>query len=365
MSSGSSHANMDVYFTKSKFNEALGERVVESYSPGPLDQSTREHLEEFYTPLRRAAGFGRVEIVKYLLENGADINANSLFGCGLHSHLNRRRRYGREESDRLTFNALHLAIELDRCNVAKILVERGINLEFAPLKPGHDSGITALHQVAAHPLTATDTSLLEVIAKRPGVDVNAVDIDGQPPLLYAAECQVPSHRLPSERWHDEFFLDPSLIISTLLRLGANLDMSVLLRGETALDFRRETIEDWQGSLFRALMRRWRFKAALCLINQGANTERRPGEELSVMEEVFDSMQKARRLYCFDRRVTDLDILEILEKKFEGDLPVGTKPPKEKDWRSLIVKVEWNGTSCFMIREPDPVIINYHPGTDLR
>ncbi|KAK6196706.1 hypothetical protein LQW54_011274 [Pestalotiopsis sp. IQ-011] len=225
----------------------------------------------------------------------------------------------------------------DNFNVAKLLVERGINLGLAPLKPGHDSGVTALHLVAAHPLTATDTSLLELIAKRPCVDVNAVDAYGQPPLLYAAECREPRHHRPSERFMDEVFLDPSLIISTLVRLGASLDMSVLLRGETVLDPRRKTVQDWEGSLLRALMSRRRFKAALCLINQGASTERRPGEDLSLMEEVFESMQKARSLYTYDRRVTDRDILEIFEKRLEGDLPVGSdssvKPFKEKDWRS--------------------------------
>lgn len=356
---------MDVYFTKSK----LGERVIESYSLGPLDQSTREHLEQFYTPLHRAAGFGRVEIVEYLLENGADINANSLGLWEIDSSLDRRNRYQRGGRDRLTFNARHLAIELRSYNMAKLLVERGINLEFAPLKPGHDSSITALHRVAADPHTATDTSLLEVIAKRPGVDVNAVDVDGQPPLLYAAECRESWRDRPHGSWRDEVFLDPSLIISTLVRLGANVDMSVLLRGETFLDYLRKTVQYWQGSLLRALLSRRRFKAALCLINEGTSTERRPGEELSLMEEVFESMQKDRRLSKYRPQVIDRGILEILEKKLQGNLPVGSdspiEPSNEKGWRSLVHEVELREKACFVIRAPDPEIIDRWPGTDLR
>ncbi|ETS84206.1 hypothetical protein PFICI_02231 [Pestalotiopsis fici W106-1] len=268
---GSIRAPMDIYttrFAEQQFNPNIRPQppsaprydtdyTLGAYVQGPMDQATRERHSRCQAPLHIAAKFGHVEVVKFLLDHGADINAHSLglVPNGLSVFRDARDRHHFLSPDCVTLNALHVAILSGKAEVAKVLIQRGIDLELAPLRAGHESHITALHLAAAYPYVMGNISLLKMMARLPGVDVNAPDVDGQPPLMYAAECQSDNH--PSMR--------------ALVEVGADVNSRV------------NTREGFEGSLLVALIRRIRWGAAAYLIDKGASRDVEPGER-TLLEE---------------------------------------------------------------------------------
>ncbi|KAF3010282.1 Ankyrin-2 [Neopestalotiopsis sp. 37M] len=217
-----------------------------AFVQGPLDRETRVRHNRCQAPLHIAAKFGHVDVVEFLLDHGADINAHSLglVPNGLSVFRDARDRSQWSVPDCVTLNALHVAILSGKAEVGKVLIRRGIDLELAPLRAGHESRIAALHLAAAYPYDIGNITLLKMMAQLPGVNVNAPDVDGQPPLMYAAECQSNNH--PSMR--------------ALIDVGADVNCQVTTR------------EGFQGTLLVALIRRARWSAAAYLIDKGATRE---------------------------------------------------------------------------------------------
>ncbi|KAH6653785.1 ankyrin repeat-containing domain protein [Truncatella angustata] len=244
-------APIDVYRTKYRSmlireNEVHDPnlRLDDEYILGPLDQRTRQRHHFIHAPLHIAAKNGHANAVEFLIEHGADINAQSLgfMYRGLGIFNDARDRHSSFDENCITLNALHIAIIMGQAEVAKVLLQRSIDLKVAPLRAEHESNITAFHLAAAH--ATEDLDVLRIIGKRPDVDVNAPDIDGQTPIMYAAED--PLREFPA--------------FPVLKELGADIDCIVRTR------------DGIEAPLLVALIRRIRWKAAVKLIDAGANLE---------------------------------------------------------------------------------------------
>ena len=77
----------------------------------------------YATPLMRASESGHLDIVKYLVENGADVNfktsRHAIFATGKEANIN----------DDSSFTALYKAIENGHSDIVKYLVENGANID--------------------------------------------------------------------------------------------------------------------------------------------------------------------------------------------------------------------------------------------
>ncbi|KAM0812042.1 putative Ankyrin repeat-containing domain protein [Seiridium cardinale] len=267
---GSIRAPLDVY-TRRPFaiDNALRNMAAYTTLPwydlyvlGPLDQKTREKHVCCHAPLHIAAKRGHVKFVEFLLNHGADINAHSLqfIPSGLSIYRDARDRHSFFDENCVTLNALHVAIISGSVDVAKLLLRRGIDLKVTPLRVGRDSHITALHLAAAYPYPIENLSVLRMIGERPGADLDAPDVDGQTPLMYAAE---------------NHYMDFSAI-EVLKDLGADLDRVVRTR------------DGIEASLLVALIRRIRWNAAAKLIDVGASLHVPEGQR-----SLLDECKRAR------------------------------------------------------------------------
>ena len=147
----------------------------------------RDHRE--YTPLHHAAEHGAPNVVRALLETGADVNA---------------RATGFQTDYGWSWTPLHLAAEHNpEPGVVAALLEAGADLD-----PPTREGRTPLHQAAANPNPAVTAVLLQA-----GADVNTLSWAGETPLHVAAR------------------MNPNpAVLNLLLEAGADVNARGLGRG---------------------------------------------------------------------------------------------------------------------------------------
>jgi ankyrin repeat protein len=121
--------------------------LVRAYSP---DGWTALHLN-----------FGNLDLVKLLLDNGADINAVS--------------------KNKLAATPLQGSVVMKNLDLGKLLLERGANVS-----PRGEEGTTPLHESAG----SGQLEFVKLLIER-GADVNARDDAGKTPLTIALESKQP------------------------------------------------------------------------------------------------------------------------------------------------------------------------------
>ncbi|GMH36847.1 hypothetical protein BSKO_04720 [Bryopsis sp. KO-2023] len=127
-------------------------KVKELLSKGADLSST--HEDSRYTPLHAATRFGHVEIVKILIEAGANIFARAAYGL----------------------STLHIAVTYGQLNVIKVLIEAGAN---ANARDNKDD--TSLHSAAY----AGSPELVQFLLEN-GAEIDARNKFGSTPIIIAA-----------------------------------------------------------------------------------------------------------------------------------------------------------------------------------
>ena len=143
---------------------AIGDsaRVLEALDqhPGQLDT----YSPEGFTPLALAAHFGHLEVMRLLIERGADVN--------------------RVATHRIGVTPLHAALFGRQVEAARLLVERGANVTHARGGTGlKRAGWTPLHYAAGMGFSALVQPLLDR-----GADPSRPDEEGKSPLDVAIEA---------------------------------------------------------------------------------------------------------------------------------------------------------------------------------
>ncbi|MBN1974331.1 MAG: ankyrin repeat domain-containing protein [Sedimentisphaerales bacterium] len=170
--------------------------IVEFLIQHGADVNAKDEWGRGYTPLQRAAWSGNTEIIKLLLEAGADISAKDDRGqTVLHLPLDMKNSnfsqyWLSKDTIELLLNKgtdvnlkdkngrtpLHLAAESADVDIIKLLLDKGADVN----TKDDESGFTALHYAAR--LAKKDIVEL-LIAK--GADINDKDKDGRTPLYIA------------------------------------------------------------------------------------------------------------------------------------------------------------------------------------
>jgi ankyrin repeat protein/uncharacterized protein YegL len=195
-----------------------------------------------YTPLHYAIINFNVEIIKYLIEHGADVNA--------------------ETSDDFT-PPLHLAIEYNfNVKIIKYLVEQGANINAET-----NNGYTPLHWAACN---NSNVEVLQYLISQ-GVNVNAENYHGKTPLdvadteekkqilINAGAKTVTKYSPPSK---------PNIDIFEAIRQGDLITVKKLLQKDGKLIFARNNLGDM--SLHYAAKFNSNVDILKYLISQGSN-----------------------------------------------------------------------------------------------
>ncbi|KAL2130599.1 hypothetical protein VTI74DRAFT_6198 [Chaetomium olivicolor] len=163
------------------------------------------NLQVLGTPLHLAAKHGHRDIVDWLLDNGADIDAPSHRICECQS-LKSGRQPGRRLRDYPRWRALHTAMCHQERAVAELLIHRGASLD---LDENEGLNHTALHSAAAHGLIP----VIKLLALNDlNLDVNQRDAWDNTALHYVSEI-----------WSPRDSADIRDTIAKLLALGADLE----------------------------------------------------------------------------------------------------------------------------------------------
>jgi ankyrin repeat protein len=200
---------------RSSIDVAIVNRDVSSLRKWQTEGSLKESLElrnEFSeTPLMVAVDRGTLEIVAFLLEQGASIKVRDQFGNGL---IHRVRGDQAKEVFQLLLSrglslddctgfrndtALSLACQQGDVSVTSILLENGANC----LIPDRD-GRLPIHHAAVY-----SARCLDLLLKQDGIKIDAVDQFGCTPLLLAVWMNPDSEQ--------------SLRVSKLLDAGADVN----------------------------------------------------------------------------------------------------------------------------------------------
>jgi ankyrin repeat protein len=169
--SGVSAVVLAVYYGRRPIAEALAAQwppldIVEAAALGSLARvrelvAGNRDLARVYSPdgfpvVGLAATFGHPEIVTFLIENGADVNAVATNGTG--------------------YNALTGSVSQRRRDITKILLDRGANADYR-----YGPGWSPLHEAAMDGDAEVAAMLLDH-----GADPNAKNAEGKTPLGLAA-----------------------------------------------------------------------------------------------------------------------------------------------------------------------------------
>jgi ankyrin repeat protein len=261
-------------------------------------------------PLYFAAGQGDVEVVRLLLDHGADINeTNANQTTALHqATLNGRAAVVKlliergakiEAKDQFGATPLHEAAHWGQPEAARELLDRGANVQARD-----DHGDTPLH-IAAH---RGCTAVVKLLLDR-GANIEARNKDGMTPLMYAAESGGVLH-MRKDGFDAEDYPAPE-VINLLLDRGAHIEARSNW-GQTALH--RAAFHHRPDSV-RALLQRGANIQAID--NHGetplflANQVRR-GFERAVQENSSINPSQAHQQSVDRLRAADQEVVQVLE-----------------------------------------------------
>ena len=221
--------SLDVVEVLLKYKEEVDIEVGGEYHRNGSPLSTMVNNDSFgahcvsltcCTPLFLAAAYGHLDILRCLLENGADINASSADNC----------------------TPLMIALENGKLNVVTFLIEHGANVDLKD-----DRGDTALHYAMSRYILYHCNASLEVCSclTEHGADVNGRNSNkelnsSRTPLMIASRCS----RVDA--------------MTFLIKHGANVNLQDK-EGETALHY---AVDSFDVSC----------EALRCLIENGANVD---------------------------------------------------------------------------------------------
>ena len=221
--------SLDVVEVLLKYKEDVDIEVGGEYHRNGSPLSTMVNNDSFgahcvsltcCTPLFLAAAYGHLDILRCLLENGADINASSADNC----------------------TPLMIALENGKLNVVTFLIEHGANVDLKD-----DRGDTALHYAMSRYILYHCNASLEVCSclTEHGADVNGRNSNkelnsSRTPLMIASRCS----RVDA--------------MTFLIKHGANVNLQDK-EGETALHY---AVDSFDVSC----------EALRCLIENGANVD---------------------------------------------------------------------------------------------
>jgi len=168
--SGNSAILLAVYYGRQEVVEALLARdvelnIFEAAAVGNINRvaalteddpgRVNAFAHDGFTPLGLASFFGRKDVVEYLLEQGAEVNATS--------------------HNRMKVMPLHSAVAHRHVGIAEVLLTHGANVNIA-----QQDGFTPLHEAAQNGQEEMAALLLAH-----GANVDATKDDGQTPLAIA------------------------------------------------------------------------------------------------------------------------------------------------------------------------------------